>query len=60
MIFIWGVILASSRVVVGAHFASDVLFGSFFIIMAFVILHKNFKTQAQDHLFNAKSNNISK
>ncbi len=58
LIFIWGVILASSRVVIGAHFASDVLFGSFFIIMTFVILHKNFKAQAQDHLFNVKSNYI--
>jgi membrane-associated phospholipid phosphatase len=60
LILIWSIVLASSRVVIGAHYASDVLFGSFFIIMTFVILHKNLKTQAQDHLFNAKSNNISK
>jgi len=44
LIFIWAVVLAFSRIVVGAHYASDVLFGSFFIIMTFVILHKNFKT----------------
>jgi membrane-associated phospholipid phosphatase len=33
LIFIWAVVLALSRVVVGAHYASDVLFGSFFIIL---------------------------
>lgn len=60
LIFVWAVVLAASRVVIGAHYASDVLFGSFFIIMTFIILHKNLKTQAQDHLFNAKFNNISK
>jgi membrane-associated phospholipid phosphatase len=40
LIFIWGVILASSRVVIGAHYASDVLFGSFFIIITFLIFIK--------------------
>jgi membrane-associated phospholipid phosphatase len=43
LILIWAVILAASRVVIGAHFASDVLFGSFFIIMTFVILKKRFE-----------------
>jgi membrane-associated phospholipid phosphatase len=33
LIFMWGVVLAFSRVVIGAHYASDVLFGSFFIII---------------------------
>ena len=36
LIFVWGILLASSRVVIGAHYASDVLFGSFFIIMTFL------------------------
>ncbi|HSW56166.1 MAG TPA: phosphatase PAP2 family protein [Ignavibacteriaceae bacterium] len=40
LIFIWGVILASSRVVIGAHYASDVLFGSFFIIISFLLFNK--------------------
>lgn len=35
LIILWGVLLATSRVIIGAHFASDVLFGSFFIIFAF-------------------------
>ena len=35
LIILWGVLLAMSRVIIGAHFASDVLFGSFFIIIAF-------------------------
>ena len=38
LILIWGIILASSRVVVGAHYSSDVLFGSFFIIVIFLSL----------------------
>ena len=43
LIFIWAVVLALSRVVIGAHFASDVLFGSFFIIMTFILYNKNSK-----------------
>ena len=38
LIFIWAVVLASSRVVIGAHYASDVLFGSFFIIITFLLI----------------------
>jgi membrane-associated phospholipid phosphatase len=41
LIFMWAIILAYSRVVIGAHFASDVLFGSFFIIFAFIIVKKS-------------------
>ena len=40
IIFMWAVVLASSRVVIGAHYASDVLFGSFFIITTFLIFNK--------------------
>jgi len=40
LIFIWAVVLALSRVVIGAHYASDVLFGSFFIITAFSVFSK--------------------
>jgi len=36
VIVLWGILLASSRVVIGAHYASDVLFGSFFIIITFI------------------------
>jgi len=35
VIILWGLLLASSRVIIGAHFASDVLFSSFFIIITF-------------------------
>lgn len=45
LIVVWAVFLAFSRVVIGAHFASDVLFGSFFIIFTFIILRKNSKSQ---------------
>jgi len=48
-IVFWGVLLASSRVVIGAHFASDVLFGSFFIIYTFIMLCKNSKQQASNN-----------
>ena len=44
IIFLWGVILALSRVVIGAHYASDVLFGSFFIIITF-LLFNNYKSK---------------
>jgi membrane-associated phospholipid phosphatase len=46
LIILWGTVLSLSRVVIGAHYASDVLFGSFFIIFAFIILQKNSKSQA--------------
>lgn len=40
LIILWGTLLSFSRIVIGAHYASDVLFGSFFIIFAFIILNK--------------------
>jgi len=40
LIFMWGIVLALSRVVIGAHYASDVLFGSFFIIITFLYFSK--------------------
>ena len=40
LIFFWALVLAFSRVVIGAHYASDVLFGSFFIITTFLIFNK--------------------
>lgn len=49
LILIWAVVLASSRVVIGAHYASDVLFGSFFIILTFLILNKNTKYQSSNN-----------
>jgi membrane-associated phospholipid phosphatase len=42
IVFLWGITLALSRVVIGAHYASDVLFGSFFIIMTFIIFYRRF------------------
>jgi len=44
IIFMWGVTLTLSRVVIGAHYASDVLFGSFFIIITF-LLFNNYKSK---------------
>ena len=41
IIFMWAIVLAFSRVVIGAHYASDVLFGSFFIIITFILFNKN-------------------
>ncbi|MDZ7623805.1 MAG: phosphatase PAP2 family protein [Ignavibacteriaceae bacterium] len=42
VIIIWAVSLAFSRVVIGAHYASDVLFGSFFIIITFLVFSKKY------------------
>lgn len=40
LIFIYSVVLAFSRVVIGAHYSSDVLFGSYFIIVTFFVFSK--------------------
>jgi membrane-associated phospholipid phosphatase len=48
LIIIWAVLLAYSRVVIGAHFASDVLFGSFFIILTYLILRGNSNLQVSN------------
>jgi membrane-associated phospholipid phosphatase len=49
LIIMWAVLLAYSRVVIGAHFASDVLFGSFFIILTYLILRGNFNQQVSNN-----------
>ena len=36
----WSMVLALSRVIIGAHYASDVLFGSFFMIFTFLFFYK--------------------
>ena len=43
VLLLWGLIGAMSRIVVGAHFASDVLFGAGETILWFVLLSKKFK-----------------
>jgi membrane-associated phospholipid phosphatase len=48
IIILWGTVLSLSRVVIGAHYASDVLFGSFFIIMIFLLLFKKYKEELTD------------
>ena len=48
LIIVWAVFLSLSRVVIGAHFASDVLFGSFFIIITFLVLDRNNKFQTSN------------
>jgi membrane-associated phospholipid phosphatase len=48
IIFLWGVTLALSRVVIGAHYASDVLFGSFFIITTFLFFYKKYSEKVKD------------
>jgi membrane-associated phospholipid phosphatase len=47
IIFLWGIVLALSRIVIGAHYASDVLFGSFFIIITFLLFNKNYSKSDQ-------------
>jgi membrane-associated phospholipid phosphatase len=49
LIFIWAVVLALSRVIIGAHYASDVLFGSFFVIITFVIFNNQFVTSQKNN-----------
>jgi len=40
IVFLWGILGAMSRLVIGAHFASDVLFGSCETILWFLLLSK--------------------
>jgi membrane-associated phospholipid phosphatase len=40
LVFGWGIFIALSRVIVGAHYASDVIFSTFFAMMITVIFYK--------------------
>lgn len=46
IIILWALIIDYSRIVVGAHYASDVLFGNTIIILVFLLLLKNFEGKA--------------
>jgi membrane-associated phospholipid phosphatase len=41
LIISWGLAVSLSRVVIGAHYASDALFGAFIIVIVFLLLFKN-------------------
>ena len=43
LVCMWGVLVCLSRIVIGAHYATDVLFGSAAIIIAFVVSLKIFR-----------------
>lgn len=43
LIISWGIAVSLSRVVIGAHYASDVLFGSFIIIVVFLVIVKSYR-----------------
>ena len=49
LIIIWSIFLAFSRVVIGAHFASDVTFGSAYIILTYIFLQRNSKNQISNN-----------
>jgi len=40
LIIFWGLTVSLSRVVIGAHYASDALFGAFIIVIIFLLLIK--------------------
>ena len=42
LIVAWGIAVPLSRVVIGAHYASDVLFGSFIMIISFLVLAEKY------------------
>lgn len=42
LICFWAIAVSLSRVVAGAHYASDVLFGTFFIIITFYLFHRHY------------------
>jgi membrane-associated phospholipid phosphatase len=50
LIVFWGLAVSLSRVVIGAHYASDALFGAFIIVIVFLLLIKylqNYFTPSQ-------------
>ena len=47
-IIIWGITIGLSRIVVGAHYASDVLFGAVIIILIFLLTCKNISFEHVD------------
>ncbi len=42
VIIVWGIIVAAGRVVIGAHYASDVLFSSCVAFVSFLLLYKHY------------------
>ena len=42
LIVAWGIAVPLSRVVIGAHYASDILFGSFIMIISFLVLAEKY------------------
>ncbi len=42
LIVAWGIAIPLSRVVIGAHYASDVLFGSFIMIISFLLIGEKY------------------
>lgn len=50
LILCWAIVVSLSRVVIGAHFVSDVLFGSFIMIITYLFLtHRANKTIKSDN-----------
>lgn len=45
LIIIWALVLSLSRIIIGAHYASDVLFGSFFMIVTFLLFYQHYINQ---------------
>ena len=42
IIIAWGIAVPLSRLVIGAHYASDILFGSFIVIISFLVLAEKY------------------
>jgi membrane-associated phospholipid phosphatase len=40
--FVWGTVVAVERIIAGAHYASDVLFGTGFTLLAFLLLYRRY------------------
>ena len=45
----WGVLVALGRIVIGAHYATDVLFATGIALVSFLFLYKRFKVSHRLH-----------
>ncbi len=52
VVLVWGIIVAAGRIIIGAHYASDVLFSSCVAFVSFLFLYKHYYLQRETSLIH--------